>query len=201
MDLAKFAKMPAETGGAYLKFTPSDNVKIVRFCYNRPEDIECRRKLYDPTSKKVIWDSPEGKWVTNLSVAVYKSKSEFELMKWERSAAFARDTLLPLFEAAGGKIIDTVYKVTCSKASTLDATYSFFPLKDSENYAMPDISSSASSDESSAQDQDAVSEAAEDEDLPFSKTPASKPVQKEVVKDTAPAATVAPKRKRNFWEE
>ena len=200
MDLAKFAQMPPENNGAFLKFTPKENIKIVRFCYEKPEDIQCRQKLYDPATTKVIWDTPEGKWTMSLKVAVYTSKSAFEMMTWDRSARFGADTLLPLFEAAGGDIIDTVYKITCSKAGTLDATYSFFPLKDSDAYAMPELTPA----EGEAEEEDEEveeEEAAEEEEAPAAvsgkKPAAAKPAP-------APAKTpaaAAPKKKKNFWEE
>lgn len=189
MDLAKFAKLPPENRGAFLKFTPSDNIKIVRFCYEKPEDISCRQKLYDAATKKVIWDTPEGKWTMSLKVAVYTSKVAFEMMTWDRSARFGADTLLPLFEAAGGDIIDTVYKITCSKAGTLDATYSFFPLKDSDAYAMPRLTPVVASD--------SEEEVEEIEEEPIV-------VASTVKKAAEPASTPAaapPKKKKNFWEE
>ena len=144
MDLAKFAQLPQEQN-SFLKFTANDNVKIVRFLYGTTPGVDenlgisCRQKLFDPSTKKVVWDTPEGKWTMSLKVAVYTSKTDYQLMTWDRSAAFGRDYLLPLFEAAGGRIIDTVYKITCSKAGTLDATFSFFPVKDSETYALPSL--------------------------------------------------------------
>lgn len=192
MDLAKFAQLQPENNGAFLKFTPNDNIKIVRFCYKKPEDIQCRQKLYDPATKKVIWDTPEGKWTMSLKVAVYTSKSVFEMMSWDRSARFGADTLLPLFEAAGGDIIDTVYKITCSKAGTLDATYSFFPLKDSDAYAMPDLTLAAEGRD-------------EEEEVEEEEAPAVVSGRKPIVARPAPApiapVAAAPKKKKNFWEE
>lgn len=190
MDLAKFAQLPPENNGAFLKFTPNNNVKIIRFCYEKPEDISCRQKLYDPATKKVIWDTPEGRWTMSLRVAVYTSKSAFEMMTWDRSARFGADTLLPLFEAAGGDIIDTVYKITCSKAGTLDATYSFFPLKDSDAYAMPELTPVVASDS-----EEEVEEI-EEEPIVVAAT-----VKKAAPQSKVTATTAAPKKKRNFWEE
>lgn len=200
MDLAKFAQMPAESGGAFLKFTPNDNIKVVRFLYpatvGTGEDygIQCRQKLYDPSTKKVIWDAPEGKWTMTLKVAVYSSKSEFATMSWDRSAVFGRDTLLPLFESAGGRICDQVYKVTCSKAGTLDATFSFFPVKDSEAYAMPNLLPEE--------------ETPQETTTPAPAQPTPAPVAQP---KNAPSASVAPKasptpvqapaKKKNFWDE
>lgn len=194
MDLAKFAQMQPENNGAFLKFTPNDNIKIVRFCYEKPDDIQCRQKLYDPATKKVIWDTPEGKWTMSLKVAVYTSKSSFEMMTWDRSARFGADTLLPLFEAAGGDIIDTVYKITCSKAGTLDATYSFFPLKDSDAYAMPELTPAAegSDEEEEVEEEEAPAVVSGKKPVPVVAKPAPAP--------GAPAAKPATKKK-NFWEE
>lgn len=190
MDLAKFAAMPQESTGAFLKFTPSENVKIVRFCYNTPEDIQARQKLYDPTTRKVIWDTPEGKWTLQLKVAVYSSKEKYDMMTWERSARFGADVLLPVFESAGGNIIDTVYKVTCTKAGTLDATYSLFPLKDSSTFAFPQVVTAGESKE------------ADDEDV-FASQPAPAP-QKNVAPapttHAAPQRTTTPNKQKNFWE-
>lgn len=197
MDLAKFATLPPESG-AFLKFTPKDNIKIVRFCYERPEDIQCRQKLYDPATKKVVWDSPEGKWTMSLKVAVYKSKTEFDMMTWDRSARFGADTLLPLFEAAGGDIIDTVYKITCSKAGTLDATYSFFPLKDSDAYALPDLTPAEEAAEDEDEDIEDDVEEEEEAPAPAPKKAAAKPAAKP---SAATASAPAPKKKKNFWEE
>ena len=194
MDLAKFAKLPPENGGSFLKFTPTDNIKIVRFCYKHPDDIKCRQKLYDPATKKVIWDSPEGRWTMQLKVAVYTSKQAYEIMTWDRSARFGADVLMPLFEAAGGDIIDTVYKVTCSKAGTLDATFSFFPLRDSDTYAMPSLTVETPSEE------EASAEVPQSPSVPAA--PAAPLPQKVEAAPQAPAAPTAakPARKR-FWEE
>lgn len=219
MDLASFAKIPPESNGAFLKFTAKENIKIVRFCYERAEDIKCRQKYYDPSTRKVIWDTPEGKWMMNLKVAVYKSKTEFEIMTWDRSAAFGRDTLLPLFEAAGGDIIDTVYKITCSKAGTIDATYSFFPLRNSEDYAMPDLSPADEIADEEVEDEeigdeeldeDEIADEEEDEEPAFNKkksAPAS--TGKSTTSSTSSKASAATgsggttqkSKKRNFWEE
>lgn len=200
MDLAKFAQMPQEQN-SFLKFTANDNVKIVRFLYGTTpgvdEDlgISCRQKLFDSSTKKVIWDTPEGKWTMSLKVAVYTSKTEYQLMTWDRSAVFGRDYLLPLFEAAGGRIIDTVYKITCSKAGTLDATFSFFPIKDSETYAVPSLV------ESVEEVEEAVAQPAPVQTKPVQ--PAPQQVQPKVaVAPTAPAfATASAPKKKNFWEE
>ena len=202
MDLAKFAKLPPENNGSFLKFTPDDNIKIVRFCYRDASEIQVRQKLYDAATKKVIWDSPEGKWTMQLKVAVYKSKSEYELMTWDRSARFGADVLMPLFEAAGGDIIDTVYKVTCSKAGTLDASFTFFPMRDSDAYAMPTLASDVAAAEAAEEAPAAAQEVAE----PVS--PANKAAKRaEPASAPAPApapaaspATAKPAKKR-FWEE
>lgn len=195
MDLAKFAQMPQEQN-TYLKFTPSDNVKIVRFLYgSRPgvdEDlgIPCRQKYYDPTTKKVVWDTEEGKWTLALKVAVYTSKTEYQIMTWDRSAAFGRDSLLPLFEAAGERIVDTVYKITCSKAGTLEASFSFFPMKDSTTYAMPSLESEKSPVEEPA-------------DTAVNTPVATEPIKQQVAQpavEPAKPVTATPKKK-NFWEE
>lgn len=199
MDLAKFAQLPPENNGAFLKFTPNDNIKIVRFCYEKPEDIICRQKLYDSATKKVIWDTPEGKWTMSLKVAVYTSKSEFEMMTWDRSARFGADTLLPLFEAAGGDIIDTVYKITCSKAGTLDATYSFFPLKDSDKYAMPELTPTAESDEEEGDEE--IEEGGDEVEEEAFAAVAPAPKKTAAPQSKVAATTAAPKKKRNFWEE
>ena len=204
MDLAKFAAMPPEAGGGtFLKFSPADSVKIVRFMYTTEagvdEDlgIKCRRKYFDKSTKKVVWDTPEGKWTMALKVAVYSSKTEYAFMTWDRSAAFGRDNLLPLFEAAGGRICDTVYKVTCSKAGTLDATFSFFPVKDSAAFAMPSLAEEGGLDGVS-------DEGAEvDEDV----TPPTPPAAVAKAASTAPkasvpkAASAPPPKRKQFWEE
>lgn len=217
MDLAKFAQIPPENNGVFLKFTPNDNVKIVRFLYlttaGSGEDlgILCRQKLYDAATKKVIWDAPEGKWTMTLKCAIYSSKSEFTMMSWDRSAAFGRDILLPLFESAGGRICDQVYKITCTKAGTLDAVFSFFPIKDSEAYAMPNLSAESTE----------VAQESEVPPAPITPVPpvatqtakASAPVTKPQatvgatasgatpVQATAGTAKATSAKKRNFWEE
>lgn len=209
MDLAKFAKMPPENnGGSYLKFTPSENIKIVRFCYKKPEDIQVRRKYYDAATRKVIWDTPEGKWTANLKIAVYSSKSQFEIMTWDRSGKFCTESLLPIFEAAGGDICDMVYKITCTKAGTIDASYSIFPLGEekSAQYAMPDLTS-AEDDGSfinSAEDGDDAPEAVEElptrkPTAPTANKPVTNPTQS--VSTGKPATAEVPRRKKNFWDE
>lgn len=204
MDLAKFAKMPAESG-AYLKFKADDNIKIVRFLYDKAEDISCRQKYYDPAQKKVIYDTPEGKWTMALKVAVYKSRAEYEIMTWDRTARFGAEVLLPIFESAGGKISDTVYKVTCTKPGTLEASFTLFPMKDSESYAMPEYSNSSEevggNAEAVAQTQPAQQVAqqpvANTVPQPTATQPAPAPTQAPVQQ----SAETPPKRKKNFWEE
>lgn len=204
MDLAKFAQMPAESGGAFLKFTPNDNIKIVRFLYpatvGTGEDygIQCRQKLYDPSTKKVIWDAPEGKWTMTLKVAVYSSKSEFATMSWDRSAVFGRDTLLPLFESAGGRICDQVYKVTCSKAGTLDAKFSFFPVKDSESYAMPNLLPEETPQETTTPAPAQPTPAPVAQPATFTQAPQA--VQA-VVNKPATAMPAPTPKKKNFWDD
>jgi len=198
MDLAKFAQMPKENSGTFLKFTPSDNVKIVRFCYNAATDVQCRQKLFDPTTRKVIWDTPDGQWKSMLKVAVYSSKADFQFATWERSSQFCQDNLMPLWDAAGGRVCDTVYKVTCTKAGTLDATYSYFPLKDSETYAMPNMSAEEEQAEAPAVAQPAPVA----QPTPVAPSPAPAPVAPQPVAQPAVAQPTAPAtpKKKNFWE-
>ncbi len=206
MDLAKFAAMPPEAGGGtFLKFTPADSVKIVRFMYTAvsgvDEDlgIKCRRKYFDKSTKKVVWDTPEGKWTMALKVAVYTSKTEYTFMTWDRSAVFGRDNLMPLFEAAGGRICDTVYKVTCSKAGTLDATFSFFPVRDSAAFAMPSLIEEGGFDGGAEVDEDVTPPAA------VAKAASTAPKASVPKAAVAPAASApaqkAPTKRKQFWEE
>ena len=189
MDLATFAKMP-DASGKYLKFTAKDNVKIVRFLYDTTPDVDedlgirVRKKQYIKETNTVVWDTPEGKDVINFKLAVYSSKTEYAIMTWERSAVFGRDTALPLFRAAGGKISDTVYKITATNAGTLDAKYNFFPLKDGDAYAVPVIESVETTDSViEEQIQRAV----------------AKPAQAQPTAPAPESVNTAPKKK-NFWE-
>ena len=157
MDLAKFAQMPRDKG--FLKFTANDNVKIIRFLYGTTVGVDeelgipVRYQEFDQATKTVVYDTPGSKPTMSLRVAVYTSKNEYTIRTWSRRAdTFGADILIPLWEGAGGRICDTVYKVTCTKAGTLDAKFSFFPLKDSDTYAMPDLSEKAD-DAASAQPQ------------------------------------------------
>lgn len=187
MDLASFAQMPAEGGNkSYLKFKQGDNIKIVRFLYDNPTQIECRKKKYE--NGKVIWDSEDGKWTMNLRVAVYSSKTEYEIMTWDRSANFGRDNLLPIFEAAGGKVSDHVYKITCTKPGTLDATFTLFPLPDSDTYAVPDMTPEAQPTTATATAQ------------PATQPVAQQPVAQAVEPTPAPMPQ-QPVKKKQFWEE
>lgn len=191
MDLATFAKMP-DASGKYLKFTAKDNVKIVRFLYDTTPDVDedlgirVRKKQYIKETNTVVWDTPEGKDVINFKLAVYSSKTEYAIMTWERSAVFGRDTALPLFRAAGGKISDTVYKITATNAGTLDAKYNFFPLKDGDAYAVPVIEGESEETTDSVikeQIQRAVAKPSQAQPT----APAPEPV------DATP-------KKKNFWE-
>lgn len=187
MDLASFAQMPAESGNkSYLKFKQGDNIKIVRFLYDDPTQIECRRKKYE--NGKVIWDSEDGKWTMNLRVAVYKSKTEYDIMTWDRSANFGRDNLLPIFEAAGGKVSDHVYKITCMKPGTLDATFTLFALPDSVTYAVPTPEAQQPAPVTAPVQQ------------PVTQPIAQQPVAQAVEPTPAPMPQ-QPVKKKQFWEE
>lgn len=192
MDLAKFAQLPAESNGSFLKFTANDNIKIVRFCYERAEDIKCRKKLYDPATRKVVYDTEDGKWTMNLRVAVYSDKNTFELMTWDRSARFGADNLLPVFEAAGGRICDTVYKITCQKAGTLDAAYTLFPLANSKDYAMPELVVDEDDGEG------AIAQAPVQPAPTAQQPPLAQATQTTATAQAQPQPTV---RKKQFWEE
>lgn len=221
MDLAKFAQLPPEENNNYLKFKAKDNIKIVRFLYRTASEIQARQKLYDPQQRKVIWDTPEGKWTIQLKVAVYSDKDTFEIMTWDRSAAFGRDILLPQFEEVEGDICDQVYKIKCAKAGTIDASYTIVPVKDSDTYAMPDIPDYKKGDEDDSDDdeedvddddldedddEDIDDDEDDEEDEPPKKT--SKPAPKAASapkpskQDTKAASSVPEKKKkRNFWDE
>lgn len=202
MDLAKFAAMPREKG--FLKFTQNDNVKVIRFLYGAVVGVDeelgipVRYQEFDQASKTVVYDTPNSKPTMSLKVAVYTSKNEFTVMTWNRRAdTFGADILLPLWESAGGRICDTVYKVTCTQPGTLNAKFSFFPLKDSATYAMPDLNAAAVAEvaQPAAPSAPVASQPTAPVQQSFPTQPASAPAP------TQAAAQPAQKSKRYFWEE
>ena len=133
-----------------------------------------------------------------LRVAVYSDKQNYEIMTWDRSSHFGTHTLLPLFENAGGRICDQVYRVVCTNAGTMDATFNFFAVPDPQNYAMPDISAQPAPAVATPTAQPTVAPA------PFTQQVAPTPVAPAPtapVAQPAPAPVAQPTKKKNFWEE
>ena len=198
MNLAEYSKLPpADSGnGNYLRFRANDNTKIVRFCYADASEIVCRKKKYE--NGKTVWDTEDGKWSMQLRVAVYSDKQNYEIMTWDRSSHFGTHTLLPLFENAGGRICDQVYRVVCTNAGTMDATFNFFAVPDPQNYAMPDLSAQPAPAVATPTAQPTVAPA------PFTQQVAPTPVAPAPtapVAQPAPAPVAQPTKKKNFWEE
>lgn len=199
MNLAEYSKLPpADSGnGNYLRFKANDNTKIIRFCYADASEIVCRKKKYE--NGKTVWDTEDGKWSMQLRVAVYSDKQNYEIMTWDRSSHFGTHTLLPLFENAGGRICDQVYRVVCTNAGTMDATFNFFAVPDPQNYAMPDISAQPAVAAPTAQPTVApapfTQQVAPTPVAPAPTAPVAQPAPAPVAQPTQPA------KKKNFWEE
>ena len=145
MNLADYEKMEVASGsGDYIKFEKTGDTKYLRFLYesggeNMGVDVEFRRKKWDDEAKQYVYDTDDGQLTCSLQCIEYDADgSNPRLVRWERSAYFCKNTLLPMWRNYP-RIIDGVWKITASNPKTMDATYSLFPVMNADTIKYPII--------------------------------------------------------------
>ena len=143
MNLADYEKMDTSSGPQnYIKFEKTGDTKYLRFLYESGgdemgKDVEFRRKYWDEENKKFVYDGPEGQLVCALKCIQYDADGKNpKLVRWERSAYFCKNVLLPMWRNYP-RIIDGVWKVTATNPKTIDATYSLFPVMNADMISFP----------------------------------------------------------------
>lgn len=146
MNLADYTKMDTQSGdrGDFIKFEKTGETRYLRFCYNSGgdnigSDIPMRRKKWDPTQNKYVYDTEDGSLTCVLECIEYdEDGSNPRRVRWERSAYFCQNTLIPMWKNYA-HIIDGVWKVTATNPGTLDAAYSLFPVMNADTIKYPII--------------------------------------------------------------
>lgn len=146
MNLADYEKMDTErpSGGEFIKFTKQGETRYMRFLYESGgekmgEDISIRRKKWDEAAKKYVYDTEDGQLMAVLKAVEYdEDGSNPRLVKWERSAYFCKNTLLPMFRNYP-RIIDGVWKITVTNPGTMDISFSLFPVMNADTIKYPII--------------------------------------------------------------
>lgn len=146
MNLADYEKLDtgAQASGEFIKFTKQGETRYLRFLYESGgdkmgEDIQLRKKKWDESAKKYVYDTEDGTQMAVLSAVEYdEDGSNPRLVKWERSAYFCKNTLLPMFRNYP-RIIDGVWKVTVTNPGTMDISFSLFPVMGADTVKYPII--------------------------------------------------------------
>ena len=123
MNLAEYEKLDTGSSasrGDFIGFEKTGDTRYLRFMYesggeNMGADIPTRRKK---------WDEADG--------------SNPRRVRWERSAYFCKNTLLPMWKNYP-RIIDGVWKVTATNPKTMDASYALFPVMGADTIKYPII--------------------------------------------------------------
>ena len=149
MNLSEYEKLEKNNVDNYVRFTQDAETKYLRFLYlsggeNMGEDIEVYRKKWDEAAKKYVYDAPDGQLVVALKCIEYdEGGGNPRIVRWERSAYFCKNTLLPMWKNYP-RIIDGVWKVTATSPKTIDAAYALFPVLDADTVRYPIIEDSVS---------------------------------------------------------
>lgn len=142
MNLSEYSRMAKNAGqGEFLKWTRNGEVKVLRFLYtsNDGADIEVRRKEWDETQKKYVYDTPGGKLTCVLNCVIYENGQSPKRVRWERSASFTEQACNGYWSKFP-RIIDGVWEVTCTNPGTKDIKFSWFPIQgaDFTTYPLPE---------------------------------------------------------------
>lgn len=187
MNLAKYEKLDLGNRGEFIKFEKTGDTKYLRFIYesggnNMGEDVKFRRKYWDDEEKKFVYDTDKGQLVCALKCIEYDADgSNPKMRRWERSAYFCKNVLLPMWRNYP-KIIDGVWKVAATSPKTIEASYALFPVMNADTIKFPIID-------------DAKKETKEEVTASVKKTSAA--IEGEIVESGEPEP--APKKKK-YWE-
>lgn len=194
MNLADYAKIENSGGGEYIKFETTGETRYLRFLYesggdSMGVDVPFYRKYWDDAQKKYVIGTDEGQLVATLRAVEYDADGKNpRVVKWERSAYFCKNVLLPMWKNFP-RIIDGVWKITATSPKTLDASYAVFPVMsaDTIKYPIPEGALAAATQKTPAsprQEQKST--------LPPTSNPPSGQVEQEKPKATTP--------RKKYWE-
>ena len=183
MNLAEYEKLDNERSsrGDFIGFEKTGDTRYLRFMYesggeNMGADIPTRRKKWDEVAHKYVYDTEDGQLMCVLNCIEYDADgSNPRRVRWERSAYFCKNTLLPMFRNYP-RIIDGVWKITATNPKTMDASYALFPVMNADTIKYP-IS----------------------KDEPKEEGKPAEPAKEAQAPQPAQPATAAPQRKK-YWE-
>jgi len=144
MNLADYSKMDKErpTGsGEFLTFEHGQT-RYLRFLYEsggdrHGEDISIIWKKWDDVAKKFIYEEGKGSKRTILNVIEYDADgSNPRHARFDISAHICETVFLPAWKNYP-RIIDGVWKVTCSNPKTKELSYSLFPVMNADTIKYP----------------------------------------------------------------
>lgn len=146
MNLSDYEKLDTSTqsSGEFIKFKKQGETRYLRFLYESGgekmgEDIQLRRKKWDDAAQKYVYDTEDGQLMSVLNAIEYDEDGKNpRFVKWERSAYFCKNTLLPMFRNYP-RIIDGVWKVTVTNPGTTDISFSLFPVMNADTVKFPII--------------------------------------------------------------
>lgn len=150
MNLADYSKMDKErpsNSGEFLTFNHGET-KYLRFLYEsggdrHGEDIKIIWKKWDDIAKKFIYEEGKGSRRTILNVIEYNEDgSNPKHARLDVSAYMCETTFLPAWKNYP-RIIDGVWKVTCSNPKTKELSYSLFPVMGADAIKYPIIEAEA----------------------------------------------------------
>lgn len=223
MNLNEYAKMDEkkEFVDNYIRFENQGDTKYLRFMYKSGgekmgEDIIFHKKYWDEEAKKFVYDGEQGTPVAALEAIEYDPDgSNPRRVRWERSASFCRNVLLPVWKEYN-RICDGVWKITATaNPRTTDAKYSVFPVMSADTIKFPIIENVVETKPAEQKVQvskaDAVGAAPIAEPAPEVKAeqPAAPAVEEKPAEQQAPApvaqetpkAEEAPKAAHKYWED
>lgn len=152
MNLAEYKELDfVQSATDYIRFENTGDTKHLRFLYTSGgdkmgEDIVFRRKFWDESAHKYVWDTDEGSYVAQLQAIEYDPDGKNpRKVVWERSAYFCKTVLLPMWKNYP-RIIDGVWKVSATSPRTKDASYSLFPVVDATTATYPIIEETSKAD-------------------------------------------------------
>lgn len=183
MNLAEYKKLDNERSsrGDFIGFEKTGDTRYLRFLYESGgeqmgSDIPLRKKKWDDAQHKYVYDTEDGQQMAILDAIEYDADgSNPRRVRWERSAYFCKNTLLPMFRNYP-RIIDGVWKITATNPKTMDASYALFPVMNADTIKYPII-----------------------KDEPKEEGKPAEPAKEAQAQQPAQPAAAAPQRKK-YWE-
>lgn len=143
MNLNDYLKQDrTRTQSAFITFKENGETKYLRFLYESGgdtigHDIVTRRKHWNAETKKYEYGTEQGTLTCTLDAIEYDADgSNPRRVKWDRSAYFCSNTLIPMWKNYP-RIIDGVWRITASNPTTMEATYTLFPVMNADSIKYP----------------------------------------------------------------